>query len=138
MERTKFLAPERCEFFTPRQNVHRRQKYIDWIHDWGISKTDVAGKRCRFCAGVRLLQDKPLPPTTVSRIESAISEAVEVYETFSPFRIEISDPEIFKSAVLHARFARASRKQLKQSEFFVRDPRNKERHFRELCLEIHL
>jgi predicted transcriptional regulator len=87
-----------------------RQKFIDLLHAWRISKTDVAGIVGVVPARVSdYCQDKSLPPERVSQIENAISEIVEVYETFYPFRIEASDPEIFRSAVLRARLTRSSR-----------------------------
>jgi len=106
-----------------------RQKFIDLLDAWRISQADVAGLARVVPARVSdYRQDKPLPPERVSQIEKSISEIVEVYETFYPFRIEVSDPEIFRSAVIHARLAKASREATQAIGELVRDPRNRERH----------
>jgi len=106
-----------------------RQKFIDLIHAWRISKTDVAGLVSIVPARVSdYCQDKPLPPKRVSQIENAISEIVEVYEVFYPFRIEASDPEIFRAAVTQARLTKVSEDAKEAIRDFARDPRNRERH----------
>jgi len=106
-----------------------RQKFIDLIHAWRIAKRDVAGLVRVVPARISdYCQDKPLPSEKVFQIESAISEIVEVYETFYPFRIEASDPEIFRAAITNARLAKASREATEAIGELVRDPRNRERH----------
>ncbi len=106
-----------------------RQKFIDLIHAWRIAKRDVAGLVRVVPARISdYCQDKPLPPEKVSQIENAISEIVEVYEVFYPFRIEASDPEIFRAAITNARLAKASREATEAIGELVRDPRNRERH----------
>ena len=105
-----------------------RQKFIDLIHAWRISKTDVAGLVGVVPARISdYCQDKPLPPEKVSQIENAISEIVEVYEVFYPFRIEASDPEIFRAAITNAKLEKASRDATQAIGELVRDPRKRER-----------
>jgi len=105
-----------------------RQNFIDLLDAWRISQADVAGLAGVVPARVSdYRQDKPLPPERVNQIENTISEIVEVYEVFYPFRIEASDPEIFRSAVIHARLAKASREAMQAIGEIARDPRNRER-----------
>ena len=101
-----------------------RQQFIDLIHAWRIAKRDIAGLVRVVPARISdYCQDKPLPPEKVSQIENAISEIVEVYETFYPFRIEASDPEIFRAAVTQTRLTKASREATQAIGELVRDPR---------------
>jgi len=101
-----------------------RQKFIDLLDAWRISQADVAGLAGVVPARVSdYRQDKPLPPERVSQIENAISEIVEVYEVFYPFRIEASDPEIFRAAITNARLTKASREATEAIGELVRDPR---------------
>ena len=106
-----------------------RQKFIDLLDAWRISQADVAGLAGVVPARVSdYRQDKPLPPERVSQIENAISEIVEVYEVFYPFRIEASDPEIFRAAITNAKLEKAGREATQAIRELVRDPRNRERH----------
>jgi hypothetical protein len=107
-----------------------RQKFIDLLDAWRISQADVSGLAGVVPARVSdYRQDKPLPPERVSQIEQSISEIVEVYEAFYPFRIEASDPEIFRAAIINARLVKAGRDATEAISEFVKDPRrNTEQH----------
>jgi hypothetical protein len=81
--------------------ITERAPFIDKIHNLKIPKSDLAA-----LAGVdptrvsEYIRNRHVPAGKVAAIEQAVNDVARVWSLLSPFRIDLSDTELFKRAVL--------------------------------------
>jgi hypothetical protein len=81
-----------------------RQKTIGVIHSRAIPKIMLAGAVQLDSARISdYIKHRSLSDDRCQKIEQAVSDIIEVWDTFAPFRIILDSPELLSLAVASAR-----------------------------------